>query len=104
MRRTRGTSPLQKRSRPSSARRRFAIDDGFVRLVRQRRSVPDAEAFTGWLESQVLIAYQPSLPGPSYEEFRRRGLERLLERGPREDGTFDQDYIRLDLMVTKPDH
>ncbi|HEY5273179.1 MAG TPA: class I SAM-dependent methyltransferase [Acidimicrobiales bacterium] len=82
----------------------FAIDDGFVRLVRQRRSVPDVEAFTGWLESQVLIAYEPSLPGPSYAEFRRQSLERLVERGTREDGSFDQDYIRLDLMVTKPDH
>jgi SAM-dependent methyltransferase len=81
----------------------FVLDDGFVRLVPQRRSVPDADAFTGWLDSQVLIAYQPGLPPDSYEEFRRLALARLVERGPREDGTFDQDYIRMDLMVTKPE-
>jgi len=80
----------------------FIIGDGFVRLVAQRRSVPDVEAFTGWLDSQVLIAYQPSLPGSAYEEFRRLALERLVDRGPREDGSFDQDYVRMDLMVTKP--
>jgi trans-aconitate 2-methyltransferase len=79
----------------------FVIGDGFVRLVGQRRSVPDVESFTGWLDSQVLIAYQPSLPGSAYTEFRRFALERLVDRGPREDGSFDQDYVRLDLMVTK---
>jgi trans-aconitate 2-methyltransferase len=81
----------------------FVIGDGFVRLVAQRRSVPDVLAFTGWLDSQVLIAYQPSLPGPAYVEFRRLALEQLVDRGPREDGSFDQDYVRVDLMVTKPE-
>jgi trans-aconitate 2-methyltransferase len=81
----------------------FVVGDGFVRLVEQRRSVPDVGAFTGWLDSQVFIAYQPSLPGSAYSEFRRVALERLVDRGPREDGSFDQNYIRLDLMVTKPD-
>jgi trans-aconitate methyltransferase len=81
----------------------FQLDGGFVRLVSQRRSVPDAEAFTGWLDSQVLIAYQPSLSRESYEEFRRVALDRLLARGPRADGTFDQDYVRIDLMVTRPE-
>jgi trans-aconitate 2-methyltransferase len=81
----------------------FVIGDGFVRLVAQRRSVPDVEAFTGWLDSQVLIAYQPGLPSATYGEFRRRSLEQLLKRGPREDGSFDQDYLRMDLMVHKPD-
>jgi trans-aconitate 2-methyltransferase len=81
----------------------FVVGDGFVRLVGQRRSVPDVEAFTGWLESQVLIAYQPSLPGTAYGEFCRRSLEQLLEQGAREDGSFDQDYVRMDLLVHKPD-
>jgi SAM-dependent methyltransferase len=81
----------------------FVIGDGFLRLVAQRRSVPDVEAFTGWLDSQVLIAYQPSLPGPAYAEFRRLALEQLVDRGPREDGSFDQDYVRVDVMVSKPD-
>jgi trans-aconitate 2-methyltransferase len=81
----------------------FDLDGGFVRLVHQRRSVPDLAAFTGWLDSQVLIAYQPSLPPDTYEQFRRLALERFSSRGPRDDGTFDQDYVRMDLMVTKPE-
>jgi trans-aconitate methyltransferase len=81
----------------------FVIGDGFVRLFDQRRSVPDVDAFTGWLDSQVLIAYQPGLPGSAYGEFRRRSLERLVRQGPREDGSFDQDYVRMDFKVHKPD-
>lgn len=80
----------------------FVREDGFVRLITQRRSVPDLAAFTGWLDSQVLIAYQPSLDDDKYPLFRERSLARLIERGPRRDGTFDQDYIRVDLLVTKP--
>jgi trans-aconitate methyltransferase len=80
----------------------FVLDDGFVRLVHQRRSMPDFAAFTGWLDSQVLIAYQPGLPPDAFERFRERALERFAARGPRHDGTFDQDYVRMDLLVTKP--
>lgn len=80
----------------------YLVGDGFVRLITQRRSVPDATAMIGWLDSQVLIAYQPSLDDAQYEIFRERSIERLLSRGPRDDGTFDQDYIRVDLLVSKP--
>jgi trans-aconitate methyltransferase len=80
----------------------FEIRDGFVRLVPQRRSVPDAEAFIGWLDSQVLIAYRPGLPDGTYDAFRTVAIERLLQRGPRSDGSFDQDYVRMDVLVTKP--
>jgi trans-aconitate methyltransferase len=80
----------------------FEVRDGFVRLVPQRRSVPDESAFVGWLDSQVLIAYRPGLPEGTYDAFRTRAIERLLQRGPRADGSFDQDYVRMDVLVTKP--
>jgi trans-aconitate methyltransferase len=80
----------------------FELTGGFVRLVTQRRSVPDLNALIGWLDSQVLIAYQPSLDGAAYPIFRERAIQRLREVGPRPDGTFDQDYVRVDLLVTKP--
>jgi trans-aconitate methyltransferase len=80
----------------------FEVGDGFVRLVTQRRSVPDLTALTGWLDSQVLIAYQPSIDEAAYPEFRERAIARLEQAGPREDGSFDQDYVRVDVLVTKP--
>ena len=80
----------------------FVVDDGFVRLISQRRSVPSAEALVGWLDSQVLIAYHPSLAEEQYQLFRSRAIKRLVARGPRDDGTFDQDYVRVDVLVSKP--
>jgi len=80
----------------------FVVEDGFVRLITQRRSIPSAEALVGWLDSQVLIAYRPSLDDEQYQIFRSRAIDRLIARGPRDDGTFDQDYVRVDLLVSKP--
>ena len=54
----------------------FVIADGFVRRITQRRSVPDKAALIGWLDSQVLNAYRPSLDDAGYDEFRRRSIER----------------------------
>ena len=80
----------------------FIVGDGFVRLVTQRRSVADFAALVDWLDSQVLIAYQPSLDQGAYPIFRARAIERFRAIGPRQDGSFDQDYIRVDVLVTKP--
>jgi trans-aconitate 2-methyltransferase len=72
-----------------------------VRLVRQRRSFPDAGAFEGWLRSQVLPAYLPGVPAAAREGFAaecvRQGLARL--RGA--DGGYDQDYVRLDVLAVR---
>lgn len=80
----------------------FDLTNGFVRLVTQRRSVPDLDALIGWLDSQVLIAYQPSLDAAAYPVFRERSITRLRRVALRSDSTFDQDYVRVDLLVTKP--
>jgi len=74
------------------------LGGGFVRLVPQRRAVPDVAALRSWLDSQVLIAYRPGLGDANYSRFRQRVLERLSEEVRRDDGSYDQNYVRLDLL------
>ena len=76
--------------------------DGWVRLVRQRRSFPDTASFTGWLRSQVLIAYDAVLPAGAVTEFRDRAVRRALAELGRPDGSYDQDFVRLDLRAVLP--
>ena len=78
----------------------FDVAAGWARLVDQDRSLPDEEAFVGWLTSQVLIAYEAGLPEGAAHEFRARALERCLARCRRPDGSYDQHYVRLDLLAT----
>lgn len=73
----------------------FTLGDDDVWLERQRRPVPDAAALRGWLESQVLIAYEAGLPAERRESFRRNALARASAELRRDDGTYDQDYVRL---------
>lgn len=81
----------------------FAVDgDGWVRLVRQRRSFADEPAFVGWLRSQVLIAYDSVLAAEAIPQFRRAAEERALRELRRADGSFDQDFVRLDLRAILP--
>lgn len=70
-----------------------------IGLVRQRRALPDAAALTGWLRSQILLAYLPDLPAEAHEEFRRRVETRATSELRRADGSYDQDYVRLDLLA-----
>jgi trans-aconitate methyltransferase len=71
---------------------------GWVRLVRQRRQVPDRTALVGWLRSQVLVAYDGKLPADRVAPFRLAAEERALAELRRADGSYDQDYVRLDLF------
>jgi trans-aconitate methyltransferase len=75
---------------------------GWVRLLHQRRQMPDAAAIAGWLDSQVLVGYDAQLPVPARNEFRRRAHRRVAAELRRTDGTFDQDYVRLDLLAHRP--
>jgi hypothetical protein len=72
-----------------------------ARLVRQRRSFPDAAAFEGWLRSQVLPAYLPAVPEGAREAFAAECLREGLARLQRDDGGYDQDYVRLDVLATR---
>ncbi len=72
---------------------------GRLRLVHQRRSFPDAAALVGWLRSQVLVAYEPALDTASRASFRVEAERRALARLRRADGSYDQDYVRLDVLA-----
>ncbi len=72
---------------------------GWLRLLRQRRSLPDEAAFVGWLRSQVLVAYDAVLPAERVRAFRHAAAERALAELRRADGSYDQDYVRLDLLA-----
>jgi SAM-dependent methyltransferase len=71
-----------------------------VRLLRQRRAVPDV---VGWLRSQVLMAYLPGLPDDAARaEFTAAAERRALAELRRADGTYDQDYVRVDVLAHVP--
>lgn len=79
------------------------LDRGHVRLVHQRRAVPDIAAMLGWLRSQVLVAYTPGLPDDAARaEFTDAAERRCREFLRRSDGSYDQDYVRLDVLAHAP--
>jgi ubiquinone/menaquinone biosynthesis C-methylase UbiE len=73
--------------------------DGYVRTVAQRRHF-DRESLTGWLRSQAIEAYAEGIDPARRDAFRAEVVERVDEFA-RHDGTFDQTYVRLDLLVRK---
>jgi trans-aconitate 2-methyltransferase len=72
---------------------------GWVRLITQRRDFPTGTAFLGWLRSQALNAYEPTLPPAARRAFRAEAEERALVELPTADGSYDLDFIRLDLLA-----
>jgi trans-aconitate 2-methyltransferase len=79
----------------------FELATGWVRSVAQRRTF-DRAGLIGWLESQVLNAYHPGLPGPAREEFSARALG-SIDRLRRSDGSYDQTFVRVDLLAWRSD-
>jgi SAM-dependent methyltransferase len=71
----------------------------FVRCVGQRRQF-DTTSLTGWLDSQVLHAYEAWLPEAAHAGFRA-AVKARLEELRRADGTFDQTWVRLDLLARR---
>jgi len=72
-----------------------------AQLVHQRRSFPDAAAFEGWLRSQVLPAYLPGIAPERRDAFTAACLTAGLERLRRDDGSYDQEYVRLDVLAER---
>lgn len=83
---------------PLLAQAGLRIDGGWLRLVRQRRSLPDLTSLLGWLRSQVLVAYESGMDAPMAQAFRR-AVELRAPELMRSDASFDQDYVRLDLLA-----
>lgn len=79
----------------------FVLDhDGYVRTVAQRRAF-DRESFAGWVHSQAIEAYAEGIAPARRAEFAA-AVDRRLDDFRRHDGSFDQTYVRLDLLVRKP--
>jgi ubiquinone/menaquinone biosynthesis C-methylase UbiE len=75
----------------------FAVSDGWVRLVAQRRAFTRAE-LSGWLVSQCLHAYEHTMAPPARAEFRAEALAGV-DRLRRADGSHDLTYVRLDVRA-----
>jgi trans-aconitate methyltransferase len=71
----------------------FAVQE--VRLVRQRRRVPDEAALRRWMESQVLPAWTAHLPEVDRQDWVRAAVEAFTPVARHADGSFDQDDVRL---------
>jgi trans-aconitate methyltransferase len=76
------------------------VGQGFVRSTAQRRAF-DRESLLGWFGSQVEQAYTSRLDAERAERFRR-DVQARFDDLARADGTFDQTFVRLDLLVRRP--
>lgn len=77
-----------------------ATADGcFMRCNGQRRPF-DEDSLRGWLHSQVLNAYEAGIEAEHHAAFRDAVDARLGELR-RWDGTFDQTWVRLDLLARR---
>jgi SAM-dependent methyltransferase len=75
-------------------------DDGYVHTVAQRRPFTRA-SFAGWLHSQAIEAYRHNLDETTAAAFTA-AVDADHDAFRRADGSFDQTYVRLDLLVRKP--
>jgi trans-aconitate methyltransferase len=92
--------PAPEDYRPLLADGGFAVPaDGWVRSLRQVREFPEPVGMLGWLRSQTFPAYEPVLPAGALAEFRARSEERAVAELRRADGSYDIDFVRLDLLV-----
>jgi trans-aconitate 2-methyltransferase len=76
--------------------------DGWVCLLHRRIPVGTETELVAWLRGEVLLAYEPGLPAGTLPRFRSRAEERAIRELRRPDGSFDQDFVRLDLSATRP--
>jgi hypothetical protein len=64
--------------------------------------MPDEAAFEGWLRSQVLPGYGRGDQAPDSAArgaFEADAVRRCLRALRREDGSYDQHYVRLDALA-----
>jgi trans-aconitate 2-methyltransferase len=77
----------------------FDVRRGFVRLVPQRRSMPTFDDLLGFLRSQAFVGYEIGLGQEARAEFRRRAEARAEVALRRADGSYDLDFVRIDLLA-----
>jgi trans-aconitate methyltransferase len=75
----------------------FDHSAGWVRTVAQRRPF-DAASLVGWLRTQGFTGYLPSIAPADHDAFRAE-VESRLDELRRHDGSFDQTFVRLDVLA-----
>ena len=71
-----------------------------MRSTAQHRGF-DRAALLGWFRSQVEQAYTSRLDAERAERFRR-DVEARFDELQRADGSFDQTFVRLEVLVRRP--
>jgi trans-aconitate 2-methyltransferase len=74
---------------------------GFVRLVPQRRKMPTFEALAGFLRSQAFVGYETRLSAEAGPRFREEAEARAGVDLRRPDGSYDLEFVRLDLLARR---
>lgn len=80
----------------------YELSRGFVRYAFQKRSVPDYNALLGFMRSQPYVAYEPYLSAAQRQEFRETAERRALSELRHDDGTYDLDFVRMDIFAFNP--
>ncbi len=75
------------------------VGTGFVRLVPQRRAMPSFEALQGFLRSQAFVGYEAALTDATRPVFRERAESLAARELRRRDGSYDLEFVRLDLLA-----
>jgi len=70
-----------------------------ARLVTQRRPFPDAAAFEGWLRSTVVLGYLAGISERRRAAFTAEAVEVAVQALRNPDGSYDQDFVRMDLLA-----
>jgi trans-aconitate methyltransferase len=71
-----------------------------VTTVAQRRPF-DRDSLLGWLRSQCYQGFEIDMPAEAHTAFRHE-VEARLDELRRDDGTFDQTYVRLNALAFAP--
>lgn len=78
----------------------FVVGAGGAGTVAQRRAF-DADALEGFVRTQAAVAYLPGADRAAHEAFVAEVVGRLDELR-RHDGTYDQTFVRLDVLAQRP--
>jgi hypothetical protein len=78
----------------------FRIDHDGVTTVAQRRPF-DRQQLLGFLRTQAALAYVPGAPLAVRDAFLR-AVEQRVEDLRRHDGTYDQTFVRLNVLCQRP--
>jgi ubiquinone/menaquinone biosynthesis C-methylase UbiE len=78
----------------------FTVPSGGVSTVAQRR-VFDRDALRSFLQTQATMAYAANAGAAAFDAFRAEA-DRRVDELRRNDGTYDQTFVRLDVLCQRP--